>query len=204
MVLESNGRLHFLSVAEHLQQKPAVFWNHEYLIRLSVDKNRPFFISPHHANNLYIDLFALRFGHKEPLQRRIGKGWLPIHYGCSRAVRDEILLLPEEEVLEAFTVHNCLHTECQYWSHPTGIRSKYAVNCLLARYMIMHNLDIKNGLTLEEVSQIFKCTRERIRQIEEKAMRRMRHQTRMTRFYDFQEYSSDSPTYFAFTVAEVA
>ena len=45
------------------------------------------------------------------------------------------------------------------------------------------------------MSRVFKCTRERIRQIEEKAMRRMRHHTRMSRFEGFQQQIVASRTY---------
>jgi len=42
----------------------------------------------------------------------------------------------------------------------------------------------KGVLTLEEVGQIYGLTRERIRQLEEKALRRMRHSTRIHRLKD--------------------
>lgn len=204
MILEMNGRLRFMTVAEHLQHKPVVFWDTEHLIRLSPDKNHPFSLIPHHAESIYIDLFALRFGHKEQLLRRVGKGSVAIQYSCPRAIRDEILLLPADDLIVAFAEQNCYHQDCQYWSHPTGVKSKYAINCLLARYMAMNSIDIKSGLTLEEVSRIFKCTRERIRQIEEKAMRRMRHHTRMTRFAGFQEQSLLYQTYTPVVVEDIA
>jgi hypothetical protein len=156
------------------------------------------------SGNIYIDLFGLRFGHKEQLKRRIGRGWISIYYGCSRSVRDEILLLPAEDIVSTFANHNCLHEECQYWSHPTGVKSKYAINCILARYMVMDSIDLKCGLTLEEISRIFRCTRERIRQIEEKAMRRMRHHTRLDRFKVFQERISDYRDYFPKKLEETA
>jgi hypothetical protein len=193
-----------MTVAEHLHYNPVVFWDQDYLIRLSSDKNVPFSVTDHHADTIYIDLFALRFGHKEQLHRRIGKGWIPLHYTCSRSVRDEILLLPVDDTINAFARENCRHRECQYWSHPTGVKSKYAINCILARYMVMSSIDLKCGLTLEEVSRIFKCTRERIRQIEEKAMRRMRHHTRMNRFKGFQEPSFAYQTYSPVGAKEIA
>ncbi len=196
MIIELDGTIHFMTVGEHLQNKSMVFWNREFIVSLNSDKRDPFSVTKSQAKNIYIDLFALRFGHKEQLKRRIGKGWIPIHYGCSRSVRDEILLLPPEEIVNAFANHNCSHEECQYWSHPTGIKSKYAINCILARYMVMDTIDLKCGLTLEEVSRIFRCTRERIRQIEEKAMRRMRHHTRLDRFKVFHERIPDYRDYF--------
>ena len=42
----------------------------------------------------------------------------------------------------------------------------------------------KGALTLEEIGQIFGVTRERIRQLEEKALRRMQHPTRINRLKD--------------------
>jgi hypothetical protein len=204
MIINPDGTIYFMTVGEHLQNKSLVFQNSEFAVSLNSDKNEPFCITKSQAEDTYIDLFGLCFGHKEQLKRRIGKGWVPIHYGCSRSVRDEILLLPVEEIVNAFTHHNCSHTECQYWSHPTGVKSKYAINCILARYMVMSTIDLKCGLTLEEVSRIFKCTRERIRQIEEKAMRRMRHHTRLERFKLFQESIPDYRDYFPVNFEETA
>jgi hypothetical protein len=204
MIIKPNGTIRFLTVGEHLQNKSIVFQGREFVISLNSDKKDPFSLNKGHAEDIYIDLFALRFGHKEQLHRRIGKGWIPIHYGCSRSVRDEILLLPAEDIISAFATHNCFHENCQYWSHPTGIKSKYAINCILARYMVMDTIDLKSGLTLEEVSRVFRCTRERIRQIEEKAMRRMRHHTRSNRFRIFQECVPDYRDYFPAKLEEIA
>lgn len=205
MMIDTDGSLRFMTVTEHLHYGSLVLWNQDSLIRLTSDKHIPFSVTEHDADTIYIDLFALRFGHKEQLDRRIGTGWTPIHYGCSRSVRDEILLLSSDDLINTFTTQkNCHHKECQYWSHPTGVKSKYAINCILARYMVMNSIDLKNGLTLEEVSRIFKCTRERIRQIEEKAMRRMRHQTRINRFKGFQEYSFAYQAYSPVGMEEIA
>jgi hypothetical protein len=204
MMINRDGSVRFLDVAEHLHYQPIILWNEDHIIRLSADKQMPFALALHHAENLYIDLFAIRFGHKEHLRRRAGTGFAPIQYGCSRAVRDEILLLPPETIIQMFSHGNCYHQECQYWSHPTGVKSKYAINCILARYMVMNSIDLKSGLTLEEVSRVFKCTRERIRQIEEKAMRRMRHHTRKDRFQDFQERAFAYQTYSPVRVEEIA
>jgi RNA polymerase primary sigma factor len=44
--------------------------------------------------------------------------------------------------------------------------------------------------TLEEVGQEFEVTRERIRQIEAKALRKLRHPSRSRKLKDFVEYSS--------------
>lgn len=204
MIITPDGTTHFMTIGEHLQNKALVLRSGEFAISLNSDKNQPFSILEDRADHIYIDLFALRFGHKEQLKRRVGRGWIPLHYGCNRSVRDEILLLPAEDIVNAFAHHNCTHTECQYWSHPTGVKSRYAINCILARYMVMSTIDLKCGLTLEEVSRIFKCTRERIRQIEEKAMRRMRHRTRLNRFRVFQERIPDYRDYFAQNLKEIA
>ncbi len=204
MIISPDDSIRFLTVAEHFRYQPIILWNENYVIRLSSDKQMPFALTPHHADNMYVDLFAMRFGHKEQLKRRVGSGLATVQYGCSRAVRDEILLLPPETIIHTFSHENCYHQECQYWSHPTGVKSKYAINCILARYMVMSSIDLKNGLTLEEISRVFKCTRERIRQIEEKAMRRMRHHTRKDRFQDFQEKSLAYQTYSPVSVEEIA
>ncbi len=123
---------------------------------------------------MYIDLFALRFGQKEQLQRKTGTGWTPIQYGCPRSERDAILFLPVEEVIDENTQHSCPYKACQYWSNPTGVKGRYAFNCILVRYRAMGLIDQKVGLTLEEVSRIYACTRERIRQIQDRALQRMR------------------------------
>lgn len=204
MIIGHNGAIRFMTEAEHLRYQPIVFWNEDHLVRLSSDKQMPFVVAPHHAEDMYVDLFAMRFGHKEQLKRRAGVGWIPIQYGCNRAVRDEILLLSAETIIRTFSRRNCYHQECQYWSHPTGIKSKYAINCILARYMVMSSIDLKCGLTLEEVSRVFKCTRERIRQIEEKAMRRMRHHTRKDRFQGFQETPFAYQMYSPVNIQEIA
>lgn len=204
MIMRRDGTVRHLTVAEHLRYQPVILWNDEQIIRLTSNKQMPFALDTHRADSVYVDLFALRFGHKEQSKRRIGSGLVPIQYGCSRAVRDEILLLAPEVIIKTFAHRNCQHQECQYWSHPTGIKSRYAINCILARYMVMSSIDLKSGLTLEEVSRVFKCTRERIRQIEEKAMRRMRHHTRKDRFQDFQEHSFAYQTYSPVNVQEIA
>ena len=204
MIIGHHEMVRFMAESEHLQYQPIVLWDEEHLIRLTSNKQMPFMVTPHHADTIYVDLFALRFGHKEQLKRRSGEGWVPIRYGCSRAVRDEILLLPPDKIIRIFSEKNCFHKECQYWSHPTGIKSKYAINCILARYMAMSSIDLKCGLTLEEVSRVFKCTRERIRQIEEKAMRRMRHHTRMNRFDGFQQQTFAYQTYSTTHIESIA
>jgi len=49
-------------------------------------------------------------------------------------------------------------------------------------------LDDGYAHTLEEVGYVFKVTRERIRQIEAKALRRLRHPTRSRKLKDYLEY----------------
>ena len=48
-------------------------------------------------------------------------------------------------------------------------------------------LDDGRQRTLEEVGQMFKVTRERIRQIEAKALRKLRHPNRSKRLRDYLE-----------------
>jgi RNA polymerase primary sigma factor len=49
-------------------------------------------------------------------------------------------------------------------------------------------LDDGYAHTLEEVGYVFKVTRERIRQIEAKALRRLRHPTRARKLKDYLDY----------------
>ncbi|MDR1303193.1 MAG: RNA polymerase sigma factor RpoD [Puniceicoccales bacterium] len=63
--------------------------------------------------------------------------------------------------------------------------------------VLMLRFGLKDGYsrTLEEVGQMFKVTRERIRQIEAKALRKMRHPTRIRQLYGFfeGEFTTDGP-----------
>ena len=52
---------------------------------------------------------------------------------------------------------------------------------------LRYGLDDGRPCTLEEVGREFGVTRERIRQIEAKALRKLRHPTRSKRFGDFRE-----------------
>jgi RNA polymerase primary sigma factor len=63
--------------------------------------------------------------------------------------------------------------------------------------VLMLRFGLKDGYsrTLEEVGQMFKVTRERIRQIEAKALRKMRHPTRIRQLHGFfeGEFTTDGP-----------
>ena len=52
---------------------------------------------------------------------------------------------------------------------------------------LRYGLDDGKARTLEEVGKAFNVTRERIRQIESKALRKLRHPTRSKRLKDFIE-----------------
>ncbi|GAK58649.1 RNA polymerase, sigma 70 subunit, RpoD [Candidatus Vecturithrix granuli] len=188
MLILKNGEVQHLTVGEHTKYKNVVF-SDDIKIELTNDKKLPFRLMEGDNPGLtYIDLFALNFGYKERLKKRDSTGWTKIYYGCSRSVRDEILFLREEEIIEVFSTQNCHQQACQYWSNPTGLTDRrYAFNCILARYRTMNHIGLKEGFTLEEVGRIYACTRERIRQIEEKALRRMRHKSRIDRFKIFKE-----------------
>jgi len=194
VIITKDGTIRFLTVAEHLKHKELVYLN-KVAIRLVGDKRGTFEITTAGVDYTYIDLFALTFGFKEPLKKREGRGRVDIQYGCSREVRDQILYLPEEEIVEIFSTHNCPQKQCQYWSCPTKTDSKYAFTCLLARYRSINHVACKEGFTLEEVGRIYACTRERIRQIEEKAIRRMRHKSRLDKFRAFHEKILDYRDY---------
>jgi hypothetical protein len=194
VIIANDGTIQSLTVREHLKFQELVYAD-DVIIRLTGDKHGTFELVEGKADYTYIDLFAITFGFKEPLQKREGRGRVKITYGCSRAVRDEILYLPKEEIIEIFSANNCIQEFCQYWSYPTRINSKYAFTCLLARYRAINNIAHKEGFTLEEVGRIYACTRERIRQIEEKALRRMRHKSRLEKFRVFKEKTLDYRDY---------
>jgi RNA polymerase primary sigma factor len=63
--------------------------------------------------------------------------------------------------------------------------------------VLMLRFGLRDGYsrTLEEVGQMFRVTRERIRQIEAKALRKMRHPTRIRQLYGFfeGEFTTDGP-----------
>jgi hypothetical protein len=194
VIIAKNGTIHSLTVHEHLKWKELVYVD-DITIRLTGDKHGTFEFSNDGADYTYIDLFALNFGFKEPLKKREGRGRIDITYGCPRSVRDEILYLPEEEVIELFSFSNCMCEDCQYWSSSARINSKYAFTCLLARYRVINYIAHKERFTLEEVGRIFACTRERIRQIEEKALGRMRHKSRIDKIRVFNEKILDYRDY---------
>ena len=57
---------------------------------------------------------------------------------------------------------------------------------------LRYGLEDGNELTLEEVGQIYNLTRERIRQIESKALRRLRHPRRLSIIDGFSEHATES------------
>jgi hypothetical protein len=203
MIIQPNGIIRCLTVEEHLQRKPIVYQDNDYTIRLTSNKNQPFFIAEGQGEDIYIDLFALHFGKKEQLKRKTGKGIVPMRYGCHRCERDRILYLPVEEVVDERSRHHCTE-ECQYYSRPVGVKGRYAINCILVRYRAIGFIDVKSGLTLEEVGRIYGCTRERIRQIEEQAMRKMRHHTRSNRLKVFRERTPDYRDYYISEFEKIA
>lgn len=203
MIITHDGTVRSLSISEHLKFKEFVYLNN-IAVKLVGDKRGTFEITNGGTDYTYIDLFALNFGFKEPLKKREGSGKVDIQYGCSREVRDQILFLPEEDVIDSFSENNCTQEHCQYWSCPTRAYSKYAFNCLLARYRVISQVACKEGFTLEEVGRIYACTRERIRQIEEKALNRMRHKSRVEKFRAFHERILDYRDYYPSSAAATA
>ncbi len=195
MLIKPDGTVHFLSVAEHLQRKAMVYQDHHCTVYLYPNKRDPFVIKKGRGHDIYIDWFALRFGQKEQLQRKIAAGWKSIYYGCPRSERDAILFLPLEQIVEHEHCRCCSDKTCQYWSNPTGVKGRYAFTCILVRYRALGMFDQKVGLTLEEVSRIYGCTRERIRQIQDRALQRMRHHTRLNKIKIFGEHILDYRDY---------
>ncbi len=203
MIIKANGTVRCLSVEEHLQRKHIVFQDPHHTILLTSNKKQPFVVVEGSENNVYIDLFALHFGQKEQAFRRTSRGMVPIEYGCERAERDRLLYLPIEKIIEDRASHHCCET-CQYYSRPVGVKSKYALHCILGRYRAFGVLDFKCGLTLEEVGRIYGCTRERIRQIEEQAIRKMRHVSRIHKLQIFKERVADHRDYYISAAQESA
>jgi len=194
MIIKPDGTIRFLSLEEHLQRKTLVYQDQHHTIRFSSNKKFPFVTSEGNGQEMYIDLFALHFGQKEQASRRTGKGFVPICYGCERRERDRMLYLPVEEVVDKQTRHPCVEG-CHYYSPPVGVHNRYVLNCILARYRAFGILDFKCGLTLEEVGRIYACTRERIRQIEEHALHKMRHVSRQSKLQAFFERLSEYRDY---------
>jgi hypothetical protein len=195
MIIKPDGKIRFLTVAEHLQRNEMVYQDAECTVYMHANKNVPFVMREGQGQDIYIDLFALRFGQKEQLQRRTGSGCTPIHYGCPRAKRDMILFLPIEDIIDKQTQRCCLDKSCQYWSPPTGLKGRYVIHCILMRCQAFGLFDHKS-LTLEEVGRIYGCTRERVRQIQDRALHRLRHQSRMKQLKIFQERIPDYRDYF--------
>ena len=197
MIISSDGTVHFLTVAEHFQQKAVIYRDRELTVFLYPNKKQPFVIRPteQECAGTYIDLFALRFGQKEQLWRKVADGRVSISFGCSRAERDVMLFLPLNELVDNPRVCCCQQSDCQYWSPPTGVKGRYAFNCILMRYRAIGVFDQKIGLTLEEVGRIYGCSRERIRQIQERALNRMRHHARSEKLSVFHEHVLDYRDY---------
>ena len=203
MIIKPDGTTHFLTVEEHLHRITIVYQDTEYTIRLTSNKKQPFLINEGQGEDIYIDLFALHFGKKEQLKRKTGKGIIPMRYGCRRCERDRILYLPVEDVVDERSRHRC-SKECQYYLKPVGVKGRYAIDCILVRYRAIGFIDIKSGMTLEEIGRIYGCTRERIRQIEEQAMRKMRHHTRSSRLEVFRQRTSDYRDYYISEIEKIA
>ncbi len=203
MIIKADGTVRCLNVEEHLQRKNLVFRDPTHAILLTSDKKHPFVVTEGSGDDVYIDLFTLHFGQKEHAFRRTSRGMIAIEYGCDRAERDRLLYLPIEKIIADRAEHQCCKT-CQYYSRPVGVKSKYALHCILARYRAFGVLDFKCGLTLEEVGRIYGCTRERIRQIEEQALRKMRHVSRIHKLQIFKERVADHRDYYISNTEESA
>ena len=181
MIIKPDGTVRSLTEREHIHYKNIVYQDSQHTIHLTTNKRQPFLITDGKGQDVYIDLFGLHFGQKERLNRRTVHGLEPMCYKCSRRERDKILFTPVDEVVEEPLLHHC-EEGCQYYSRPVGIKGRYAFNCVLVKYRALRYFDLKSGLTLEEVGRIYGCSRERIRQIEEQAMRKLRHHSRIRHF----------------------
>ena len=109
-----------------------------------------------------------------------------------------------EETLEEIPYgdYSYCKNECEFYEKCWGNKDSCVKNIF---YQILntltpredHVLKLRYGLddgrprTLEEVGKEFGVTRERIRQIEAKAIRKLRHPTRAKRFGDFKDAKDD-------------
>ncbi len=194
MIIRPDGTVRFLTVAEHLQRRSLVYQDQDCSVYMHPNKREPFLIQEGNGNDIYIDLFALRFGQKEQLSRRMKNGVKPICYGCPRAKRDVFLFLPAEQILDHREYQRCSTKTCQYWSHPVGMKGRFVIDCILIRIQALDLINQKT-LTLEEIGRIYGCTRERIRQIQDRALERLRHYTRSKHLEIFQERICDYRDY---------
>jgi hypothetical protein len=181
MILNRNQEICSLPTRTHLsfQNYIIIDYTTQDTIELSKDQYNPFRLGKlpitldTSFNVLYVDLFALSFGQKEPLMKRENRTWVSIIYKCSRAVRDEILLLPIEEIHAEFRKEQCPHRTCQYWQKTPGVNRE--IYCLLARYRLLSSFGEDKGYTLEQISRIFSVCREWVRRIEDNGLRRLKH-----------------------------
>ena len=173
MIEYKDGRITTCTVLEHRINWSNIAHYSDGRI-VYVNKSQIFLSSEAEIDGIeaYYDSFMLNFGMKE-------RGEYPgenIVVGCSREIRDLILISDPEEVLGEFVMNDCKHSECQYWSKipgDTNSKEKYMFHCLLARYKVINLIKLREKFTLHEIGLIYGCTRERIRQVQEKAFNKL-------------------------------
>lgn len=173
MLIDFQDRITHLTVRQHIayRQFVAIDYRTGEAIQLIRDQRNPFLlgrltipVAPQRIQ-FYLDTFALQFGQRESLVRKSHGEMVPTYYGCSRGVRDEIFLLPVDDLLQAFYLDDCPQVTCQYWHRATGRDKIRWCSCLLARYRLFDNGEFY-GMTLEECGAILTITREWVRKIE--------------------------------------